>query len=146
MAPDPRLKALLGDWTGTEELYPTAWTEAGSARGALSIEPGPDGILLDYVESRDGAAGAPLVAHAVIAGAGFWWFDTYGFTPATPGTAAWLDDALVLDRCSDRGRTVTRLRADGDRLVLELDTAVPADADPSPLVRGTYVRQPAQDA
>lgn len=146
MAPDPRLKALLGDWTGTEELYPTAWTEAGSARGALSIEPGPDGILLDYVESRDGAAGAPLVAHAVIAGAGFWWFDTYGFTPATPGTATWEDDALVLDRRSDRGRTVTRLRADGDRLVLELDTAVPADADPSPLVRGTYVRQPAQDA
>ncbi|PRB06450.1 hypothetical protein CQ044_09055, partial [Microbacterium sp. MYb64] len=22
--------------------------------GALSVEPGPDGILLDYVESRDG--------------------------------------------------------------------------------------------
>lgn len=146
MAPDPRLKALLGDWAGTEDLYPTAWTEAGSARGALSIEPGPDGILLDYVESRDGAAGAPLVAHAVIAGAGFWWFDTYGFTPATPGTATWEDDALVLDRRSDRGRTVTRLRADGDRLVVELDTAVPADADPSPLVRGAYVRQPAQDA
>lgn len=140
MAPDPRLKALLGDWTGTEELYPTAWTEAGSARGALSIEPGPDGILLDYVESRDGAAGAPLVAHAVVAGAGFWWFDTYGFTPATPGTAVWDGETLVLDRRSDRGRTVMRLRPERDRLMLELDTAVPADADPSPLVRGVYTR------
>ena len=144
MAPDPRLRRLLGDWTGTEELFPTEWTAAGSARGALSVEPGPDGILLDYVESRDGADGAPLVAHAVIAGAGFWWFDTYGFTPEAPGTATWEGDALVLDRRSDRGRTVTRLRADGDRLSLELGTAVPADAEPAPLVRGVYTRQPAE--
>ena len=103
----------------------------------------PDGILLDYVESRDGADGAPLVAHGVVAGAGFWWFDTYGFTPAAPGTATWEGDALVLDRRSDRGRTVTRLRVDGDRLAFELDTAVPADAEPVPLVRGDYTRQPA---
>ena len=144
MAPDPRLRRLLGDWTGTEELFPTEWTAAGSARGALSVEPGPDGILLDYVESRDGADGAPLVAHAVVAGAGFWWFDTYGFTPEAPGTATWEGDALVLDRRSDRGRTVTRLRADGDRLSLELGTAVPADAEPAPLVRGVYTRQPAE--
>ncbi|MFJ4167689.1 hypothetical protein ACIPY5_19225 [Microbacterium sp. NPDC089698] len=144
MAPDPRLRELLGDWTGTEELFPTAWTAAGSARGALSVEPGPDGILLDYVESREGAEGAPLVAHAVVAGTGFWWFDTYGFTPTAPGSATWEGDALVLERRSDRGRTVTRLRVDGDRLAFELDTAVPADAEPSPLVRGVYTRQPAE--
>ncbi len=35
-----------------------------------------------------------------------------------------------------------RLRADGERLALELDTAVPADADPLPLVRGAYTRLP----
>jgi hypothetical protein len=137
--------ALLGDWTGTEELFPTAWTEAGTARGALSVEPGPGGILLDYVESRDGAEGAPLVAHGVVAGTGFWWFDTYGFTPAAPGSAEWVDENLVLERRSDRGRTVMRLRADGDRLVVELDTAVPADAALAPLVRGVYTRQPAQN-
>ena len=144
MAPDPRLIALLGDWTGTEELSATAWSAAGSARGALSVEPGPDGILLDYVESRDDSSGAPLVAHAVIAGAGFWWFDTYGFTPAAPGSAEWDGDTLILDRRSDRGRTVMRLRTASDRLTLELDTAVPADAEPVPLMRGTYTRQSAQ--
>ena len=73
---------------------------------------------------------------------GFWWFDTYGFTPATPGSAHWDADTLILDRRSDRGRTVMRLRADGERLALELDTAVPADADPLPLVRGAYTRLP----
>lgn len=132
--------ALLGEWAGTEELFATAWTEAGTARGALTVEPGPDGILLDYVEQHDRGN---LVAHGVVAGAGFWWFDTYGFTPATPGTAHWDADTLILDRRSDRGRTVMRLRADGDRLALELelDTAVPADADPVPLVRGAYTRQ-----
>ncbi|UXW85761.1 hypothetical protein NFX31_16390 [Microbacterium azadirachtae] len=144
MAPDSRLMALLGDWTGTEELFPTAWTEAGTARGALSVEPGPAGVLLDYVEARDGAEGAPLVAHAVVAGEGFWWFDTYGFTPQAPGSAEWVDEALVLDRRSDRGRTVMRLRADGDRLTVELDSAVPADAAPAPLMRGVYTRQAAQ--
>lgn len=144
MAPDPRLIALLGDWTGPEELFPTAWTQAGSAHGALSVEPGPDGILIDYVESRDGADGARLVAHGVVAGAGFWWFDTYGFTPAAPGTATWEDSTLVLERRSDRGRTVTRLRVSGDRLALELDTAVPADTDPYPPVRGVYTRHTAQ--
>lgn len=131
--------ALLGEWTGTEELFATAWTQAGTARGALTVEPGPDGILLDYVSQNDQGH---LVAHGVVAGAGFWWFDTYGFTPTTPGSASWHGDVLVLDRRSDRGRTVMRLRADGERLALELDTAVPADADPLPLVRGTYTRQP----
>lgn len=145
MAPDPRLRALLGDWTGTEELFATAWTAAGSARGALSVEPGPEGILLDYVESREDAPGAPLVAHAVVAGTGFWWFDTYGFTPATPGTAQWEGETLTLDRRSERGRTVTRLRAVADRLILELDTAVPADATPAPLVRGVYSRRSDRD-
>ncbi|MGN8027360.1 hypothetical protein [Microbacterium sp. 22242] len=139
MAPDSRLIALLGEWTGTEELFATAWTAAGTATGALSVEPGPDGILLDYVEQHDKGR---LVAHGVVAGAGFWWFDTYGFTPTTPGTATWEGDTLILDRRSDRGRTVMRLRADGDGLALELDTAVPADIDPIPLVRATYRRQP----
>lgn len=137
MTPDPRLALLLGDWSGREELFPTAWTAAGIARGALSIEPGPGGIVLDYVEQHDAGH---LVAHGVVAGTGFWWFDSYGFAPTAPGTASWEDDALVLDRRSERGRTTMRIRVDGDRLALALDTAVPADADPVPLVRGSYSR------
>ncbi|WP_295011900.1 hypothetical protein [uncultured Microbacterium sp.] len=142
MAPDRRLVSLLGEWTGAEEVFPTAWTDAGSAHGALTIEPGPDGILLDYVELREDGR---LVAHGVVAGAGFWWFDTYGFTPDVPGTAEWDDDTLVLCRRTARGSTVMRLRAAGDALALELDSAVPADADPVPLVRGAYTRRDGQD-
>ncbi|MFD4958102.1 hypothetical protein [Microbacterium sp. NPDC058389] len=137
MTSDPRYEALVGNWTGEEELFATAWTAAGTARGSIAVRPGPDGIHLDYVETHDGGR---LDAHAVVAGGGFWWFDSYGFVPQTPGTAAWEDDTLVLDRRSDRGRTVMRLRAADGRLAVELDTAVPADAEPAPLVRGSYER------
>ncbi|MBW9094799.1 hypothetical protein JNB62_13985 [Microbacterium jejuense] len=137
MTSSPRFESLIGAWTGDEELFPTAWTAAGTAQASIDVRPGPDGIHFDYVETRDGSR---LDAHAVVAGGGFWWFDSYGFTPQTPGTAAWDGDTLVLDRRSDRGRTVMRLRAAGDSLEVELDTAVPADADLAPLVRGTYRR------
>lgn len=129
---------MLGDWSGDEELFPTPWTSAGAARGALTVEPGPGGVLLDYVELQDERH---LLAHAVIAGTGFWWFDSYGFLPQAPGSAAWDDETLVLDRRSDRGRTIMRLRRDGERLEVALDTAVPADAEPSPLMRASYARQ-----
>jgi len=134
---NPRIASLLGEWKGEEELSATAWTAAGTAQGSIVVRPGPDGIHFDYAEVRDGGR---LDAHAVVAGAGFWWFDSYGFTPAAPGTAVWEGDALVLDRRSDRGRTVMRLRVDSERLTVELDTAVPADAALAPLVRGTYTR------
>ena len=137
MTSDPRYASLVGDWTGEEELFATAWTAAGVAQGSIAVRPGPDGIHLDYVESRDGGR---LDAHAVVAGAGFWWFDSYGFVPQAPGTATWDGDILVLDRRSDRGRTVMRLRAVDGRLAVELDTAVPAEAELAPLVRGTYER------
>lgn len=138
MAPDARYASLLGDWSGDEELFPTAWTAAGSARGALTVEPGPDGILLDYVQIQDAGH---LIAHGVVSAAGFWWFDSYGFAPESPGTADWEGDELVLDRRSTRGRTIMRLRRDGERLAIELDTATPPDAEPAPLMRGTYLRQ-----
>jgi len=140
MTPDPRYAALLGDWAGDEELFPTPWTSAGTARGALTVEPGPGGVLLDYVELQDAGH---LLAHAVIAGTGFWWFDSYGFVPEAPGTATWDGDTLVLDRRSGRGRTIMRLRRTGERLEAALDTAAPADAEPAPLMRATYARQDA---
>jgi hypothetical protein len=133
----PLFSSLLGEWKGDEELFATAWTAAGAAQGSIVVRPGPGGIHLDYVEVHGGGR---LDAHGVVAADGFWWFDSYGFVPQTPGTAAWEGDVLVLDRRSERGRTVMRLHAEGDRLALELDTAVPADAELAPLVRGAYTR------
>jgi hypothetical protein len=138
MISDDQLSGLLGGWTGEERLSATAWTAAGTAQGTLSISAGPGGgLLIDYAEDRDGAR---MAGHGVLAGDGWWWFDSYGFIPATPGTAAWRDGELVLERRSDRGRTVTVLRIVGGYLEQRIDTAVPADAPLVPLLRASYAR------
>jgi hypothetical protein len=142
MSDDDRLSAMLGAWEGDEELSATAWTEAGKARGTISIQAGPGGgLILDYAEDRDGVT---MAGHGVVSGAGWWWFDSYGFAPTAPGTAEWRDDQLSLVRSSDRGRTVTVLRVRDGRLEQEIDTAVPADAPLVPLLRGSYTRKDAQ--
>lgn len=139
MIGDDQLSAFIGEWSGDEQLSATAWTAAGTADGELSIVAGPGrGLLIDYAEERDGAT---MTGHGVLSGDGWWWFDSYGFTPATPGTAAWRDGELVLERRSNRGRTVTTLRADGGSLEQRIDTAVPPDAPLVPLLRAIYDRR-----
>jgi hypothetical protein len=136
---DVQLSAMLGAWEGEEELFATAWTAAGTARGKLSVAAGPGGgLIVDYTEDRDGAM---MTAHGVVSAGGWWWFDSYGFTPAAPGTAEWRDGDLVLTRSSERGRTVTVLRVLDGRLEQEVDTAGPADGPLVPLLRGRYARQ-----
>jgi hypothetical protein len=142
MSGDDQLSAMLGVWAGDEELSATAWTDAGKARGTLAVSAGPGGgLILDYAEDRDGVT---MSGHGVVFGSGWWWFDSYGFTPAAPGTAEWRDDGLVLVRGSERGRTVTVLRIRDGRLEQEIDTAVPADGPLVPLLRGRYARKDGQ--
>jgi hypothetical protein len=104
----------------------------------LSITSGPGGgLLLDYIEERDGKT---MAGHGVLAGHLWWWFDSYGFTPETPGTGEWRDGELVLERRSDRGRTVTVLSINARCLEQAIDTAVPAEGPLVPLLRGRYTR------
>jgi hypothetical protein len=139
MSDDDRLAAMFGAWEGDEELSATAWTDAGKARGTVSVKAGPGGgLILDYAEDRDGAT---MTGHGVVFGGGWWWFDSYGFIPTTPGTAEWRDNELVLTRRSERGTTVTVLRARDGRLEQDLDSAVPADAPLAPLLHGSYTRK-----
>lgn len=138
MAVDERYAALVGEWTGVEEVFSTAWTDAGHAQGALSIAPGPGGIIIDYVEQRDDAT---LTAHGVVSGDGFWWFDTAGFVPTQPGMAGWQDDLLVLDRHGAGGRTVMGLHPVGGALVVNIATATAEDPALKPLVSGRYTQR-----
>lgn len=138
MIGDPQLSALVGHWYGREQLFATAWTAAGSADAALTILPGPaDGLTVDYTETREGAT---MKGHGVLSGNRWWWFDSYGFVPLQPGTASWEASELVLERHSERGRTVMRLRVVATQLEQRIDSAVPADSALIPLLRGTYVR------
>jgi hypothetical protein len=74
MTGDDRLTAMLGRWAGDEKLSATAWTEAGTAQGMLSVTAGPGGgLIMDYTEERSGVT---MTAHGVVFGGGWWWFDS----------------------------------------------------------------------
>jgi hypothetical protein len=138
MIDEDQLSHFLGEWAGEEQLSATAWTAAGTANGMLSITSGPGGgLLIDYAEERDATR---MTGHGVLSGDGWWWFDSYGFTPMMAGTAAWRDGELVLERRSDRGRTVTVLGMAGGCLQQRIDTATPAQEPLLPLLRGSYHR------
>jgi len=138
MISDNQLSQLHGRWAGDEQLFPTPWTQAGQASAVLELGPGPGGaLLLDYVETR---AGSTLSGHGVVVAGAWWWFDSYGYVPTTPGTAGWDGGELSLVRTSERGRTTTTLSVVDGVLEQRIDTAVPADAEAVPLLRGSYTR------
>lgn len=138
MISDDQLSRLHGRWAGDEQLFATNWTTAGEASAVLELRPGPSGaLLLDYVETRGEST---LSGHGVLAAGAWWWFDSYGFVPTTPGTARWERGELTLVRRSERGRTTTTLSVADGVLEQRIDTAAPADAEAVPLLRGRYAR------
>ncbi|MFE6994828.1 hypothetical protein ACFVAE_02615 [Microbacterium sp. NPDC057659] len=131
------LEALHGCWAGEEEVFATAWTPAGRARAELVLAGGPgDALIVDYSETR---ADGSMTGHGVVREDGWWWFDSYGFVPASPGTATWNAGELVLERRSERGRNVMILASDGERLTMRL-FAASGDGELEPLVAGEYRR------
>lgn len=133
-----QLTEFYGDWADAEELFATAWTAAGEAWASIRLRPAPGGgLLLDYEEQRDGAT---MTGHGVAIADQWWWFDSYGFTPAAPGSARWENGELILERSSERGRTTTTLSVAEGGLQQWIDSAVPADAELVPLLRGIYRR------
>ncbi|UJP11106.1 hypothetical protein L2X99_05885 [Microbacterium sp. KUDC0406] len=118
-------------------MFATAWTPAGRAHADLALSSGPGGALIvDYAETRTDSA---MAGHGVVLGEGWWWFDSYGFVPTAPGTAAWIDGELILERSSERGRNVMVLASDGEVLTMRL-SAASGDGDLQPLVAGVYHR------
>lgn len=130
-------EAVFGDWAGEEEVFATDWTPAGRARAELRISPAPgEGLIVDYTETREDAS---MTGHGVVRGDRWWWFDSYGFVPTAPGTAAWIDGELILERSSERGRNVMVLASDGETLTMRL-SAASRDGELQPLVSGIHRR------
>jgi hypothetical protein len=140
MIGDDKLKQFIGAWAGEERLLPTAWTSAGVAEGTFVIAEAPHrGVFIDYTEIRDGVTA--LCAHGVLVDEGWWWFDSLGFVPLEPGSASWHGDCLELERRSERGRTITRLRIEDGTLFQEVQTAVHARGELAPMLVGQYKRR-----
>lgn len=132
--------ALVGSWSGPEQVEATSWTSPGVASGTFDISLAAGVLVVDYREVRDGALS--ISGHGVATETGWWWFDSYGFVPQQPGQARWSGDVLELDRTSPRGRTVMRLWIADTTLVCEMAIAGPVDDELSLMLSGRYERIP----
>jgi hypothetical protein len=134
-----KLTPFVGSWVGKERLLPTPWTPVGVAAGTFEIAGAPHGgYVIDYTETRDGST--VMHAHSVLVDQSWWWFDSFGFVPTEPGSASWDGNILVLERRSERGRTIMRLEIRDGTLHHEIQTAVPADVELMLMLVGQYQR------
>lgn len=132
---------LFGHWQGTEELFASPWSAAGTARAALTFraEVGGAAMVNDYRQVR--GDGTEFAAHGVFlvdaaAGVSWWLFDSSALPPV-PATGGWRDGELRLAKTTDRGRAEHRFGLDGETLTYAIDVAL-GDDDPQAFLRGRY--------
>jgi hypothetical protein len=82
-----------------------------------------------------------MTGHGVLLDARWWWFDSLGFLPDTPGRAEWRAGQLVLERRSSRGRNVTSMAVREGWLEQQVDIAMSSTGPLAPFLRGRYARQ-----
>ena len=130
------LQPFLGRWTGRENVAVAGQVRSVEADATFILTDIPGiGVSVEYARRR---ADAGIAGRGIIAGDGWWWFDTSGVVPTEPGTARIVDGVLVLDRRDGDTRTVVRLSIQDGNLVQMLDAATPAAGPLQPSVRGAY--------
>jgi hypothetical protein len=145
--PESPFAFLIGSWAGNEELFATPWAAGGVAHGRWSFrfDSGGRHLIHDYAATRDD--GSRFDAHGVLApderGNLLWfWFDSYGYVPVSPGTGEWNGQALVLTRTSPRGSNRTILTpAPNGGFGCDITFTASGEAKPMPVARGIYHRQ-----
>jgi hypothetical protein len=146
------LTALVGDWAGTEELVASPWAPAATATATCQYRPALDGfaVLQDYAQTRED--GSNLLGHNVFTidpetDETLWYgFDSYGFTPESPGRGGWTEGTLHLEKKTPRGVARHRLTPDGDVLTHEIDVKLGQATEFTPFLRARYTREAEQPA
>lgn len=104
-----RLSAFAGEWNGEEVVFPSRWTEGGSATSHVVARMDLNGFYLiqDAVQMRDGKQS--FATHGIFT----WdrddrtyklfWYDSLGYTPPAPASGGWAGKTLTLVRGSLRG-------------------------------------------
>jgi hypothetical protein len=144
-----RLEAFIGSWAGEEHVAASAWTVEGMARGEVLSECLFGGLFIEqhYRQTCDGLVS--FEARNII---GFdaadrayklYQFDTVGFTPPSPASGQWENDALIFERSSPRGvqRTVYHF-ANTDCYRMDVSFQPAGGTDWQEVVSGVYRRLP----
>ena len=144
-----RLRRLLGDWSGPEQLSASAWGPGGAATGHFQCREALGGMAFvqDYREEKDGAE--VFTGHGVFVvepGADtvlWWWFDSLGFPP-DPARGHWDGDTLRFEKHTPRGSARYRFAFDGDdRYRFVIENRLGEATEFAEFMRGDYVRVPA---
>jgi hypothetical protein len=104
-----RLAAFAGEWNGEEVVFPSRWTEGGSATSHTVARMDLNGFYLiqDAVQMRDGKQA--FATHGIFTfdredrTYKLFWYDSLGYTPPSPASGGWVGKTLTLVRGSLRG-------------------------------------------
>ncbi|MGY4431949.1 hypothetical protein ACVWWO_004426 [Bradyrhizobium sp. F1.13.1] len=104
-----RLAAFAGEWNGEEVVFPSRWTEGGTAASHVVAHMDLNGFYLiqDSVQTRDGKQS--FATHGIFTfdredrTYKLFWYDSLGYTPPSPASGGWVGKTLTLVRGSLRG-------------------------------------------
>ena len=104
-----RLAAFAGEWNGEEVVFPSRWTEGGTAPSRVVAHMALDGFYLiqDSVQTREGKQ--RFATHGIFTfdredrTYKLFWYDSLGYTPPSPASGGWVGKTLTLVRGSLRG-------------------------------------------
>ncbi|MGY3462724.1 hypothetical protein ACVWW5_008174 [Bradyrhizobium sp. LM3.4] len=90
-----RLAAFAGEWNGEEVVFPSRWTEGGSATSHVVAHMDLNGFYLiqDSVQTRDGKQ--VFATHGIFTfdredrTYKLFWYDSLGYTPPSPASGGW---------------------------------------------------------
>ena len=109
LAEHARLAAFAGEWNGEEVVFPSRWTEGGTATSHVVARMDLNGFYLiqDSVQMRDGKQS--FATHGIFTydrddrTYKLFWYDSLGYTPPSPASGGWVGNTLTLVRGSLRG-------------------------------------------
>jgi len=104
-----RLAAFAGEWNGEEVVFPSRWTEGGTATSHVVAHMDLNGFYLiqDSVQTRDGKQS--FATHGIFTfdredrTYKLFWYDSLGYTPPSLASRGWVGKTLTLVRGSLRG-------------------------------------------
>ena len=104
-----RLAAFAGEWNGEEVVFPSRWTEGGTATSHVVAHMDLNGFyqIQDSVQTRDGKQS--FATHGIFTfdredrTYKLFWYDSLGYTPPSPASGGWVGKTLTLVRGSLRG-------------------------------------------
>ena len=109
LAEHARLAAFAGEWNGEEVVFPSRWTEGGTATSHVVARMDLNGFYLiqDTRQRRDGKES--FATHALFTYDRddrlykLFWHDSLGYFPPSPASGTWVGNVLTLVRGSLRG-------------------------------------------